>query len=624
MAALLQISIGPVQEFIATARRSRDLWFGSWVLSEVAKAAALAIATNTAVPLDTATDLSSGLIFPAPATLDELQPDSLLNAPNKIVALVHGDPKALACAGRRAALGRLEVIRQQAFATLPKPPKDEYVVNWARAEQQVTDLLEFAWVAVPISTAAEYDTVRTRAEVLLAARKATRTFAPVAWGSHDPKSSLDGQRESVIPEAAFDALDPELLRHFYQIRRGERLCGVGLLKRCGERGGGQDRFFSTSHVAALPLLTRLRTLPAPGSIPAGTTPHDLVKHYIQHLRDDAGVEASVLESVPGKPNGAFQRYDGHLLFEERLSEYISNPEQYQAAVNQLRTLLHALFNGQRPSPYYGLLLADGDFMGSLIESQKTIDRHRKLSQALEQFATDVRQDVENHDGSLVYAGGDDVLAFVPLHTILPCARILAEKFFKALKGFHHAEAENPAPTLSVGIAIVHHLEPLTDALALVRQAEQMAKARPTKNALAVILSKRSGVDRVLVGSWNEQSVLGALDQRLQSLAQFHTKGAIPDGLGYELAQLHQQLYTPDATQAEQLVAPLRLEAIRILKHKRTQNREKLDATISGKLETLLQTATMHEDPASGRLTLAQIAAELTVARDLVTTGVTSD
>jgi CRISPR-associated protein Cmr2 len=35
MAYLLLISIGPVQEFIASARRSRDFWFGSWELSKV-------------------------------------------------------------------------------------------------------------------------------------------------------------------------------------------------------------------------------------------------------------------------------------------------------------------------------------------------------------------------------------------------------------------------------------------------------------------------------------------------------------------------------------------------------------------------------------------------------------
>ena len=31
------VSIGPVQDFIATARKSRDLYFGSWLLSELSR-----------------------------------------------------------------------------------------------------------------------------------------------------------------------------------------------------------------------------------------------------------------------------------------------------------------------------------------------------------------------------------------------------------------------------------------------------------------------------------------------------------------------------------------------------------------------------------------------------------
>jgi CRISPR-associated protein Cmr2 len=40
MSYLFLVNIGPVQDFIASARRSRDLWYGSWLLSELAKAAA--------------------------------------------------------------------------------------------------------------------------------------------------------------------------------------------------------------------------------------------------------------------------------------------------------------------------------------------------------------------------------------------------------------------------------------------------------------------------------------------------------------------------------------------------------------------------------------------------------
>ena len=51
---LVSLSIGPVQDFIAQARRSRDLWFGSHILSEISRSAAKAVAEN-----------GGKLIFPA-------------------------------------------------------------------------------------------------------------------------------------------------------------------------------------------------------------------------------------------------------------------------------------------------------------------------------------------------------------------------------------------------------------------------------------------------------------------------------------------------------------------------------------------------------------------------------
>ena len=42
MEYLFSVALGPAQEFIAAARRTRDLWFSSWLLSELSKAAAVA------------------------------------------------------------------------------------------------------------------------------------------------------------------------------------------------------------------------------------------------------------------------------------------------------------------------------------------------------------------------------------------------------------------------------------------------------------------------------------------------------------------------------------------------------------------------------------------------------
>ena len=71
---VLIVSIGPVQGFIAAARRSRDLWSGSWLLSEMAKACAKSLYEQKAE-----------LIFPAPTNPQQaLQANSDLSVGNKI------------------------------------------------------------------------------------------------------------------------------------------------------------------------------------------------------------------------------------------------------------------------------------------------------------------------------------------------------------------------------------------------------------------------------------------------------------------------------------------------------------------------------------------------------------
>jgi len=153
--------------------------------------------------------------------------------------------------------------------------------------------------------------------------------------------------------------------------------------------------------------------------------------------------------------------------------------------------------GLAPSPYYSLLLADGDRMGKAIDGLTTPADHRCLSGLLADFASKVPDIVRRHKGSLIYAGGDDVLAFVPLHTALDCARELAVDFNQRFDKKFPIDEDGVIryPTLSAGIAVAHHLEPLQDGLTLARDAEKKAKGIPGKNALAVIVDKRSGASR---------------------------------------------------------------------------------------------------------------------------------
>jgi len=570
---LVIFHVGPVQDFIATARRSRDLWFGSWLLSELSKAAALEVVRRNG------NDIAC-LIFPAPNDLAELQSEDF-NAPNKVVALVKQSPAELGKAVKEVILKRLREIRDEAYS------KVKGSFGRTTAERQVDDMLEFFWAACPVS--GNYPQAREQAEALMAARKVTRNFEAVKWGSSDPKSSLDGQRESVIPETAYDQMTEEELRRNYGVRVGERLCGVGLMKRHGKRGSGADRFFSTSHVAALPLLERL-------------TNQSATEEYIRRLRD-LGISSDELGNVP-TTHPVFGDYDGHLLFEERLSEFFEDRGKLEEAKDALRTFRKVALDDQSPIPYYALLLADGDRMGKAINEQKTPEGHRALSQHLSRFAGKVAGVVKDHKGSLVYSGGDDVLAFVPLHTALACARCLAQTFQQELASFKVLEdGKETSPTLSVGIVVAHHLEPLSDALALARDAEKAAKSVPGKNALAVTVSKRSGADRTVAGTW------GTLGRRLERFIVLHRTDAIPDGAAYELRDL--------ALRLGFLEGAMRKEAMRILRRKEAQRGlQPIAKEVLKDLNKFLDDITrQHELEKRKTPAIAELADELIIARE---------
>ena len=482
---LIAISIGPVQDFISTARRSRDLWFGSWLLSELSKAAANRIADGD----------EKRLIFPAvnladlkPAAKAE-KPDGYFSVVNKITAVVETDNvPGLAEDVFDAMKERLMNLRTAAFSRIER---SQYFDS-ARANSQIDDLIEYYWAAVPLPDEKHYGAAREQAEALLIARKNTRDFKSAEkWAQEGvPKSSLDGLRESVIRKAAYEELSDEKRRHKFETRPGERLCGVGLLKRLGN-GEDEEGFLSTSHLAAFPLLSNLRKEHS-----------GAVAQYFEKLRE---IDKSAWSRVSGNGSSTdhqriadvFQRNnrpcDGRLLFEDRLAEYFekkdtSRQSKINAAKSALREFLKDNLDNRKPFPYYALLLADGDRMGDAIKQLNSPDKHSELSAKLTAFAKSVRKIVETaHHGSLIYAGGDDVLAFVPVHHIVQSAKALSDAFKKAL-----SNGQEQTPTLSVGVAICHHLDPLSDALTLAREAEKEAKRFPRKNALCVKVDKRSG------------------------------------------------------------------------------------------------------------------------------------
>lgn len=564
---LLQIHIGPMQAFIAAARRTRDLWFGSWLMSELSKAAARGIAELAG---------EQSLIFPA-ATIADLQPGTSLAVANKIVALVD-DPTVAACQAKAALMERLTALRQDALDGLERA-----LDTWETAVNQIDSLPEFYWVAVPLPNQAEYPRVRQEAEMLLAARKNCRQFRQPSWGSNRPKSSLDGARESVIPEKT--AKDAQKMYGRFRAKAAEQLSGVDLLKRLG-KATGHAYFPSTSHMASMPLRISLENADAATQLKVRTAWQKYLNTLTGPIKD--GERTTDTHTVFGDADGA-------LLFASRLRDYYADEEL--KAQDKALAAFYEESELPQPLPYYAILMGDGDRMGETINSLGTHPAHRQFSGVLAQFASEAQEIVTQHGGTAVYTGGDDVLALLPLHTALDCAKALADAFRTMM------QTNNYDATFSAGVAIFHHLEPLEDGLNEARRAEKAAKSVPGKNALAVVEAKRSGAPRLVKGKWGE------VDKRLLAIGRFYQQDALPHGLAYQLREAYLRLGGETAVATDPaLHKVVRLEAGRLVKRK--EGSEAAQTYMENELVSLL----------GDNYSMEQLANELIIANSLAQTA----
>jgi len=483
MSDLIAISVGPVQEFIAAARRTRDLWFGSYLLSEISRAVAKSVEAD-----------GGKLIFPASSAAE--------NVANVILAeLPAGEPKTVAAQAKRAAQDCWKRFAGEAFSEASRVIREEI---W---NDQVEDVIEFYAAWVNRADPKQYAEDRQKLMRLLAGRKNLRDFLPAAGRDQGlPKSSLDGQRATVLQKRK---KFPSQLR----IREGEQLDVVGLAKRVA---GGSRPYPSVSRVAADPWVRGNH----------GKRAFEELKAACERL------PANVLHRLDRERFPQFQvfPYEGVAVYVSRHCEWEEEIDEEDFL--SLADIRDALKRLPEPSPYLAVLVADGDRMGATISSLKSTDDHRALSKTLAGFANEARRIVDQHNGVLVYAGGDDVLAFLPVDQSLACAQQLRDKFVMLLE--QYKDDKGQSPTFSVGLAIRHFMENLEDLLEYGRAAEKAAKDVPGKDALAVHLHKRGGAPIQIRGRWGDPQ---PPDKKLRHFAELMNQGIIPTKLAYELREM---------------------------------------------------------------------------------------
>ena len=424
-----------------------------------------------------------------------------------------------------------------------------------------------------------YPAIHELAERVLAAAKATRPFEPADQGGW--RCTLTGETEWLAVDAAQLALSAGQRQDTLWQRvagarpawakQGEHLGALPAVKRLWPTlfaeevgralGCGVRRFVVSTHTMAL--AAQLDRWLADGSRLAPALVAEIERRRLEpvalpprlmrnHARNPALAEARLLPALLDAADEAEADDD--------------------AASRSLAQLVKQALRGSgdddtRLETYYAMLMLDGDHMGAWLSGgdehaityrdsfhpqvragfdrlaadhpdigrygrQKRAlspNRHLSISAALNDFSLRVARHVieQEHRGRLIYAGGDDVLAMLPVADLLPAMQRLRVAYsghdaapaaasggdrLRLKDGFALLDGRlmrmmGGRATASAGAVIAHHKAPLAAVRRELRLAEQRAKNEGGRDAFSLTVVKRTGGALRLTAKWGEPVAL---------------------------------------------------------------------------------------------------------------------
>ena len=509
---LLLLSIGPVQSFIAQARKLKDLRSGSQLLSQLTKAACDAFEAESGKVIVPGDPTSKGLPNRMLGTVEAADADAAVAIARKLEGTVRA---------------RWQAIVNEASVVSHLSDRQTSPGWEQRFKQQIDQALECYWAVEPYAGLADYPRAYEAIEATLGAVKNARVFHQI--GSPHPddgfdessrKDALTGERDALVfgfkkePRDKYPAnVDPEVPRRLRNLDAmagpNEGLSAVSAVKRFRELGekGSRERsnsYLSTADIALLGIVRELKT------------------------RQVVTGEA-LLEMMRFTSNGG----DGQLAFPENLtlayfeSQGIDNIERVREKHDRFQELKRK--HDLQQTSYYAVLAFDGDSLGSWLSGDKLVRKsdgeelrrfHSAIGQRLADFARAAERIVDDGGyGITVYAGGDDYLGAISLDGLFPVLKALRLKFRALVSDAIHADfevepgkaGERQEFTFSAGLVVAHYKRPLGDTVQLALAAEKFAKDAG-RDRLCIRVVKRSGEQQQTTLPWGIKSAKSATDE----------------------------------------------------------------------------------------------------------------
>ncbi|SHF24015.1 CRISPR-associated protein, Cmr2 family [Seinonella peptonophila] len=508
MRKVFHFTIGPVQDFVARSRRTRDLLASSFLLSFLSGHAMVELirqggqirfpyVQNDEGHLDPLLDAIYKTVTHEPV---ETQP-WIGSIPNRFIAEIdsaHFDPQTVIATVEMAWRKVANAVKDYALSQDIIQLGRKSVKIW---ERQVRDFWEITWVMGEDAN-------------LLDRRKNWRSHIP----PEEPRDKcllmsqlqeLSGYHR-ISERRAQDRFWTTLREKIgaFHLNDHERLSAIGLIKRLyplvSEKALGWKwpssaiSFPSTGYLAALPWMVRaMKEHPHA----AKTFASAAKQHQLQTVSISQHFPAiqSITKQQPSLRS--FTNLDGKYVYPESFAlETAHLTNEAQCKLQMELTQLTKVMKGE-PADYYALLMMDGDRLGQLLQTKsKEPNQSKKISEALALFTDQIAKQINDFHGVTIYAGGDDVLALFPLAQAIPAAVHLREKY---IQSFQQSGSQLQS-TISAGIVYAHKMAPLQNIVQYGHYLlDRIAKEKSGRDSLAIGTWKGSGPDLIWSARWEE-------------------------------------------------------------------------------------------------------------------------